>query len=189
MWQTRVAALASLVPAEGGNLAQLGCMTRRARAPIGGFANEIMRRVAALAGNARVKIGIFGGGLMTRAAGTRPAVHRRAARVRVMAAHAGAHHALLRMIGVLILMTPRASLLRSPLHVVGRVAIRALLVTRGSSAAQDHEVGMTRAARRRLFFGEFVRAMATHARAVPGLEQRRGGHDRLLARVARDTRR
>lgn len=188
MRQPRVTTLAVSMPRQGGHLRQLSTVTVEASAVIGAFAHEIVRRVAALAVDASVKIRILGGGLVTAAAGTRAGVNLRAAGMRIVTAHAAAGGPGFGMIRVHPAVALGARLLRAAAHVVWGVAARALLVAGGLSATQHGNTLVTRAARRSLVFGEIVRTMTTHALPMAGVEQRGLRHYRRLLRVTRHAR-
>ena len=188
MRQPRVTILAVLVPRQARNLRQFLSVTIEAPAVIGSLAHEIMRRVAALAVDTRVKARVLGGRLMAVTARARASVHLRATGMRLVTSGTAGGGPGLGVIGVNVAVTFGAGLLGSAAHVVRGMTARALLVPRRVSAAQNSQILVARAARRRIVFGELVRAMTAHALPMAGLEQRGGGHDRRLLRVTRDAR-
>ena len=186
--QSRVAILTVLVPRQARHFRQLFAVTIEARAVIGSLAHEIVRRVAALAVDPSMQVGILGGRLVAATARPRACVSLRTRRMRIVTADAGGSGSGPGMVGVNLTVTFSARLLGSTAHIVRCMAARALPMPGRVSAAQHREVLVARAAGGRLVFGELVRAMTTDALPMPGLEQRRWGHERRLLRVTRHTR-
>jgi len=88
MGETTMTAFASLVPRKRRGASHLGCVATLASAMITGVTNEVVRHVAALAVDARVKRSVLRGSLMARAARRRYILGAGRRWVRVMAAHA-----------------------------------------------------------------------------------------------------
>jgi hypothetical protein len=181
--QTGVTALAVLVARRNRHLRELCGMTIQAGSMIRDLTHEIVGCVTALTVYPRVKLGILGRGLVATTAGARRRVSLSPVGMRVVAAHARAGGAGLRMIRVHVLMTFGARLLGAAAHVVGRVAVRALLMALGVRAAQCGNVLVAPPARRGLLFAELVGPMAAHTLPVPRREQGRLRNERLLLGV------
>jgi hypothetical protein len=143
--------------------------------------------MAALAVDAGMKTRVVDGGLMAAATRARSCMNLRSRGMRIVTSYAAGGGSGPGMIGVNVTVTLPASLLGCTAHVVRRVAARALPMARRMSPAQNRELLVARAARRRLVFGELVRAMTTHALPMPGLEQRRFGNNGRLLGVTRHT--
>lgn len=155
---------------------------------IGCLAYEVVRRVAALAVHARVKLRVFGGGLVAATARARIGVDLSAAGMRVVTTDAAAGSTGLRMVGVHVAVTLGAGLLGAATHVMRGVAIHTLLMARRVGTAERGEVLVARAARSSLLFTELVGTMAAHALAMASSEQRRLRDDWLLFCVTRNAR-
>lgn len=106
--------------------------------------------------------------------------------VRVVAADARARCTVLRVIGLLSRVATRARLLSAAAHIVGLVAARAVSVRRNLGLTQHPYVFVAGATRRRPRLAEVVRAVTADALHVPPFEQRRGGDQGFLPRVALD---
>jgi len=103
-----MAALARRVSGDLRDQANLLAVAALAGPPVVRGDREVMRRVALLALGAAVEALLGGRCLVAAAAAARLALCTRARRVRVVAADTGAHHTVLRVIGVLVLVTVRA---------------------------------------------------------------------------------
>jgi hypothetical protein len=183
-----VAPLTRLVSGSMRRAGQLGRMTTFTGAVIGRRPDEVVGCVTALALDARVKRRVLVRGLVARAAVAGARLGVAEAGVRIVTADARACLAFLGMIRLLGRVTPGAGLIWTALDVVWTVAARTLLMRRHARLTQSQDVLVTAAARRGLFLGKLVRAMAAHAFHVPALEQGARRNDRLLLRVARSTR-
>jgi len=148
-------------------------------------AAEVVRLVAARARRAAMRAVVGVGELVAR--GARLHVHHvlhHAVRMRVVAADASA--GLLRVIGVHGLVARGAGGGGRRLDVVGGVAVRAAVVGADAAAADHVERLVTGAAGLDLLLFEVVGLVTGGARRVPVVEERGGGDERLLLRVALD---
>jgi hypothetical protein len=184
--QARVTALAGLVSGLRLNAGQLDRMARRASASIRRLAYEIVRRVAALALDASMKVLVARRVLVAGAAVSHACSGLGAGGVRVMATNARADLALLRMVRVLVGMTARAGLIGAAQHVVGRVAVRAIAVASGVARAQHGEILVAGATGHGFVFGELVGLMTADAGDVTPFEQSRSRYHRLRLLVTGD---
>jgi hypothetical protein len=183
MREPRVAALTGLMPGVRLHTRELRGVATRASPVIRRFAHEIMRRVAALAGDAGVELLIAGRVLVTRAAIPHARARLSAGGVRVVAADAGPDFPLLRMVRVLVGVAARTSLVGATLHVVGGVAARALAMTRSVPGAEHGQIFVTGPTSDGLFLAKLMGLVAADAGHVTGFEQRRRGHDRFALLV------
>jgi hypothetical protein len=173
-----------LVPDQRFHLVQLWRVASRTGAPVRGFANEIVGRVALLALDTRVERLVARGVLVARAA----IAHARAGGVGgmgIVAADAGAHSALFGVVRMLIGMTAGASSIGAALNVVRGVAVRAVFVARGVAPAEHRQIFMATPASDRLLFPELVGLVAADARHVPAVEQGCRRHQGLAVLMAR----
>ena len=188
MRQALMALRASLVPGVRVHLGHALLVAPFARREIRERELEVVRPMAALAGDAPVKVGVRVCGAVARIALGGDGAHPPLIRMRVVAAGARAA-SVRRMARLDRLVTGRARSRWSRAHVVRRMAIRATVVGRNFSATDDGLLRMTRIARERFFGVELVRLMATRALGVTAREQGRRRHDGLLLGVARGARR
>lgn len=179
MRQSGVAAFASLMPWLRFDAGQLRGVAGLTSASIRGLAHEVVRHVATLAVHTGMKSLVAACILVTRAALAHPRSQLCAGGVRIMAADARAHPALLRMVRVLFGVATSTGLVGAGHHVVCGVAVGALLVALCVSCAQNRHVFVAGSASDRLFLTELVRLVAADAGYVPALEKRAGRHDRL----------
>lgn len=168
------------------HLRQLGGVTSRAGAAIGGVAHEIVRRVAVFARGAGVEILVVGGALVTRAAVAHPRTRLGARWVGVVTADAGADLALLRVVGVFVGVAARTGLIGATQYVVRRVTAGALAVTRRAPRAEHRQIFVAGPASDGLVAGELMRLVTSDAGNVTAFEQRGRGHDRLTLLVTRN---
>ncbi len=188
MRQAGVAALARLVAGQGLDAGYLTSVALLAGAPIGRFADEVVRLMTTLAVHVGVEGFVAARFLVASAARADPRAELGAGGVRIVAAHAAADLALPRVIGVLVGVAARARLVGASRDVVRVVAARALTVTAGMPRAEHRDVFVAAATRDRLLLAELVRLMAADAGHVSALEQRASGDDRLGLLVAGDAR-
>jgi hypothetical protein len=168
--QAGVAALAGLMSGERLGLGQLRRMTSLASAPVGHVAQKVVGGVATLAVNARMKLLVGGRVLVARAAVAHPRANLRAGRVRIVTAHARAHLTLLGMIGVLIGVATRASLVGAAENVVRSVTVRALAMADRVTRGEHGDVVVAGAAGHRALFAETMRLMTADTGNVAALE-------------------
>ena len=149
---------------------------------------EVVRRVTALAGDARVKIVLGRGNLMTTAATLRERVFLHPRRVRFMAGDACPASDPLWVIRMHVRVALRTRCSRVVANVVRRMAIGAQRVRGHESCGQHHHIGVAGAAVQRALRLELVRSMTADAlRMTPG-EQCRCRDDGLSLAVTFGTR-
>ena len=169
-----MAALAGLVSRVAADQLQRLCMAAFAAGMFRQREHERVRFVAACACHAAVKI-VIGRRLLMAAAASLGLVGVRARRMRIVATDARAHHALLGVIGVNVLMAVLTGLFGRVFYVVRRMTIRTLVVGADSAAAENVDVSVAGAAGHGRFPLEIMGPMTTHALAVPVREERRAG--------------
>jgi hypothetical protein len=163
--ESAMTARAILVTAARRDSRQLLRVTAAAQGALGLGERESVRLVALGAADAAVKLIVRVGGLVAAAAAAGRFAEMATRRMRVVATDTGAHLQL-RVIRMHRRMAVGTSLRRSPAHVMGRVAARALVVGRDARRCQRHDLGVARTARASFVLSELVRSMATHAFAV-----------------------
>jgi hypothetical protein len=149
---------------------------------------EVVRHVTALTGDARVKVVLGRGNLMTTAAILGDRVFFRARRVRFMTGDAGPASNALGMIRMHVRVALRTRRSGVVTHVVRGVAIRAQRVSGHESRREHHHIGVARTAVQRTLRLELVRAVAANALRVTSGEQCRYRHDGLSLAVTFGTR-
>lgn len=155
-----------------------------------GFAegeDEVMRRVALLACDSRVKVFVVTGDLVAGAARTGAAHGVNPGGVGRVATDAGPRRAFVRVVGMHAGVTARAGSGRAPGDVVRGVTVGTGAVRRHAGAAEHVQRIVTGRARDGVCGVEVVRSVAPHAFAMPGLEQRRFRYFGFLSSVAVDT--
>lgn len=183
MRQTAVTTLTSRVPGVAGRVCHFGSMTALADLALVQLLQEVVRLVALHASDAGVAGVIGARELMAIAAGFRGHVGLHRLRMRVVAAHARAHLAALRVIRMHVRVAALASVLRRGFHVVRRVAARASAMCRHLGFGQHVLVTVTATAAHGGALLEAVGPVTSDAFTVPAFEQRARRHDRLVARV------
>jgi hypothetical protein len=186
--QTDVATFARRVPYARCGQSQFLLMAIRARGVLRLRQLEVVRRVAALTGDAGVKIMLGRSDLMTTAATLRERVFLGSCRMRFMATDACAARDALRVIRMHVRVALRAGCSRIAPHVVRRVAARAQRVRGHESRGQHHHLGVARMAIDRPLRFELVGPVATDALRVTASEQCRYRDDRLSLAVTFGTR-
>ncbi len=165
------------------NELELFRVTALARRLFGQFSHEVVRRVTAFAVRTAVKSPVGRGDLMAAAARARSDVAACARRVWVVATHAGARGAALRVIGVNVLVALGASPLRRTADIVRRVAAIALRMRANARRAEHVNVFVTRSARDGARFLELMGPVASDALGVAFGEERAGGYFWFLGRM------
>ena len=156
---------------QAGDLRKLAGMALGTGTMIRHLTHEVVRRVAALAIDASVKLAVLRCRLVAAAASPGGRVNLGSAGgVGIVTPNARASQAALRMIGVHRAMALATGLRGAGAHIVRGVATGALLMRRCPGAAQHCNIGVARAAWRGLFLGKLVRAVTPHTLAVAAFE-------------------
>jgi hypothetical protein len=172
------------MPWQRGDTLELPRVTRLANRSVRFLEQERVRRVALLAPDAGVKLGVRSSGLVASAAVARRRVNRAPRRMRVVTADARAGDAVLRMIGMDLVVTTGARLVWRSTHVVRRMARRATSMLRHVGSGEDSNVFVARTAHDGFALLELVRSVATNTLTVTLREQRARRDSRLVAGVA-----
>lgn len=181
--QPRVTRRTRGVPGQRGGTMNLLSVTRGAELFVRAGDPKLMRRVATFAGDTTVKLLVRRRCLMATAALARNGVHGARTGMRLVAAHARAGNASLRMIGVNVRMTAGARLLRRAAHVV-RCVTGAAAGMCGHARRRKHGHALVAGAAltSRLSL-EVVRAVAADALLVSVREHGAGRYFRLFSCV------